>query len=305
MLSDSNENPQVEDDGIEEISMDTEIEIDGTTFTIQDLLAAQQRSSELEQEVGQLNDFKSSTMQLMSNEVSDEGRMRAARVVLSESGYSPQQIEEYMSQYSDAVNGGSEELEESPEEPAFTEGETSMNYQDEEARRRADATSEELRQYRLSMLQREMRQGVNKALDTNKDVDVLLGRLKSGDNSEAFDKARSSFEEQVHEQTVKMLQDRKSREGTFSEAWVGPTAQEATEKVLSTYRTVIGDIDSIGRAPETVSGESTFASKPPVPEPEFKAGMTRGDVDTSVQNWNTDVLSRLAEDTSAGDESKA
>tara|TARA_R100000655_G_scaffold84164_3_gene123776 strand:- start:2442 stop:3359 length:918 start_codon:yes stop_codon:yes gene_type:complete len=305
MLSDSNETPQVENDGIEEISMDTEIEIDGTTFTIQDLLAAQQRSSELEQQVGQLNDFKSSTMQLMSNEVSDEGRMRAARVVLSESGYSPQQIEEYMSQYSDAVNGGSEEPEESPEEPDFTEGETPMNYQDEEARRQAEATSEELRQYRLSMLQREMRQGVNNALDTNKDVDVLLGRLKSGDNSEAFDKARSSFEEQVHEQTVKMLQDRKSREGNFSEAWVGPTAQEATEKVLSTYRTVIGDIDSIGRAPETVSGESTFASKPPVPEPEFKAGMTRGDVDTSVQNWNTDVLSRLAEDSSASDESKA
>jgi|TARA_R100000458_G_C8274661_1_gene249672 hypothetical protein len=305
MLSDSNETPQVENDGIEEISMDTEIEIDGTTFTIQDLLAAQQRSTELEQQVGQLNDFKSSTMQLMSNEVSDEGRMRAARVVLSESGYSPQQIEEYMAQYSEAVNGGSEEFEESPEEPDFTEGETPMNYQDEEARRQAEATSEELRQYRLSMLQREMRQGVNNALDTNKEVDVLLGRLKSGDNSEAFDKARSSFEEQVHEQTVKMLQDRKSREGTFSEAWVGPTAQEATEKVLSTYRTVIGDIDSIGRAPETVSGESTFASKPPVPEPEFKAGMTRGDVDTSVQNWNTDVLSRLAEDTSAGDESKA
>tara|TARA_Y100001938_G_scaffold150674_1_gene242745 strand:+ start:1196 stop:2116 length:921 start_codon:yes stop_codon:yes gene_type:complete len=291
---------------VEEIGMDTEIEFEGKTYTLGDLMQAQSQMGEMQSQLNQLNEFKQSTVQLMSNDSNNDARMKAARVVLSESGYTPREIEEYMSEYGEALN-------EAPDvggEIDYTQEETSaepanMNYEDAEARAEASRASEELRQYRLQMLQREMQNGINNALDSNKQVEVLLGRLKSGDNTENYDKAKSSLQQQVHDQTMKVLQARKAREGTFSEAWVQDAAMEATNEVLGTYRTVIGDIDSIGRAPETVSGEPTLSSKPPVPEPEFKEGMTRGDVDTSVKNWNTDVLSRLAEESSAGDESKA
>ena len=291
---------------VEEISMDTEIEFEGRTYTLGDLMQAQSQMGDLQSKVDQLNEFKQSTVQLMSNNSNNDARMKAARVVLSESGYTPREIEDYMSEYGEALN----EAPDVGEEIDYAQEETSaepanMNYEDAEARAEASRTSEELRQYRLQMLQREMQNGINNALDSNKQVDVLLGRLRSGDNTENYDKAKSSLQQQVHDQTMKVLQARKAREGTFSESWVQDAAQEATNEVLGTYRTVIGDIDSIGRAPETVSGEPTLSSKPAVPEPEYKAGMTRGEVDTSVKNWNTDVLSRLAEQSSAGDESKA
>jgi hypothetical protein len=102
-----------------------------------------------------------------------------------------------------------------------------------------------------------------------------------------------------------MLQERRSREGNFSESWVEETAKQAADEVVGTYRTVIGDIDSIGRAPETVSGETQLSSTPPVPEPVYKDGMNRGDVDSAVTNWTTDALSRLAEESSVGEETKA
>ena len=291
---------------VEEIGMDTEIEFKGRTYTLGDLMQAQSQMGDLQTKVDQLSEFKQSTVQLMSNNSNNDARMKAARVVLSESGYSANEIEDYMSEYGEALNeapnvGGEIDYtqEETSAEPA------NMNYEDPQAREEAARATNELRQYRLQMLQREMQNGINNALDSNKQVDVLLSRLKTGDNTENYDKAKGSLQQQVHERTLKVLQDRKAREGTFSEAWVQDAATEATNEVLGTYRTVIGDIDSIGRAPETVSGEPTLSSKPPVPEPEFKPGMTRGDVDTSVKNWNTDVLSRLAEESSAGDESKA
>lgn len=309
-MSDETPVPQGSHPASDEISMDTEIEFEGRTYTLSDLMQAQSQMRDLQGQVDRLNEFKQSTVQLMSGAAGDEQRMQAARVILSESGYSAPEIEKYMSEYQNALSMPEEEY--SPEQEEEVEGaqmpleETSeMNYEDTQARQEAARTSEEFRQYRLSMLQREMQSGIHNALDTNKDVEVLLGRLKTGDNSEAFEKARGSLEQQVHDRTLKMLQDRKAREGNFNEAWVQDTAKQATEEVLGTYRTVIGDIDSIGRAPETVSGEPTLASKPPVPEPEFKPGMDRGTVDASVKEWNTDVLSRLAEDTSTDGESKA
>lgn len=298
-----------ENNEVEEIGMDTEIEFEGRTFTLGDLMQAQSQVNDLQGQVNQLNEFKQSTVQLMSNNTNEDQRLSAARVILSESGYSAPEIEEYMNDYQSALQtesvGGEQQPDFTQEETADLPAGESMNYQDSEARQQAAQANEELRQYRLQMLQKEMRQGVNNALDTNKDVDVLLSRLKSGDNTESYDNARTSLQQQVHDRTVKMLQDRKAREGSFNETWVEDAAAKATNEVLGTYRTVIGDIDSIGRSPETVSGETTLSSKPPVPEPEFKPGMTRGDVDTSVKNWNTDVLSRLAEESSAGDESKA
>ena len=291
---------------IEEIGMDTEIEFEGKTYTLGDLMQAQSQMGDMRSQLDQLNEFKQSTVQLMSNNVSDTDRGRAARVVLSESGYTPGEIEQYMTEYNQALNStpdvGGEinyEQEETSAEPA------SMSNEDPYAREAANKAQEELRQYRLQMLQREMQNGINNALDTNKEVEVLLGRLKSGDNLENYEKAKGSLQQQVHDQTMKVLQARKAREGTFNESWVQEAATEATNEVLGTYRTVIGDIDSIGRAPETVSGEPTLSSKPPVPEPQYKAGMTRGEVDTSVKAWNEDVISRLAEESSAGGESKA
>ena len=293
------------------ITLEDEIEIDGRVYTLGEIMEAKQNFDSLNQEVQGLREFKTHTNALMSNDLDSDARLKAARVVLSESGYTPEQIENYVNEYETAMNGeeGDYDYEYEEEDTESYEEESPEIMSDDpridEARRMAEESSNQLKQYRMEMLQKEMQRGINSAIDNNRDLGVILGRLNDDDNPEAFNNAKGRLEQQIHDQTLKMLQERRSREGTFSESWVEETARKAADEVVGTYRTVIGDIDSIGRAPETVSGETQLSSTPPVPEPTYKEGMNRGDVDSAVTNWTTDALSRLAEESSAGEETKA
>jgi len=293
------------------ITLEDEIEIDGRVYTLGEIMEAKQGYDTLNQEVEGLREFKTHTNALMSNNLDSDDRLKAARVVLSESGYTPEQIENYVAEYEQAMNGEEDDYDYDEEEDTESYEEESpeiMSQNDpriDEARRMAEESSNQLKQYRMEKLQKEMQRGINSAIDNNRDLGVILGRLNDDDNQEAFNNAKGRLEQQIHDQTLKMLQERRSREGNFSESWVEETAKQAADEVVGTYRTVIGDIDSIGRAPETVSGETQLSSTPPVPEPTYKEGMNRGDVDSAVTNWTTDALSRLAEESSAGEETKA
>ena len=283
-----------------------EIEVDGRIYTLSDIMQAKEQLESMSSEVESLRAFKESTNQLMSDNLGWDQKMQAARVVLSESGYTPEQIETYIQDYQGVMEEEDNTFEETEEDEPVMQYEPEEIQDDpriDEARSMARQSSAELKAYRLQMLQREMDRGIKNAIDTNGDISVLLGRLP--ENQEGQDNAKARLQQQVHDQTLRYLQERKAREGTFSEAWVDEAAERATNEVVGTYRTVIGDLDSIGRSPETVSGEPTLSSTPPVPEPEYKEGMNRGVVDKSVNDWTTDALSRLADETSAGEESKA
>lgn len=281
-----------------------EIEVDGRIYTLSDVMEAKEQLESMSSEIESLRAFKESTNQLMSDNLGWDQKMQAARVVLSESGYTPEQIETYIQDYQGVMEEEDNTFEEIEEdEPVMQEVEYEDDPRINEAQHVARQSAAEFKAFRLQMLQREMDRGIKNAIDTNSDISVLLGRLP--DNQEGKDNAKARLQQQVHDQTLKYLQERKAREGTFSEAWVDEAAERATNEVVGTYRTVIGDLDSIGRSPETVSGEPTLSSTPPVPEPEYKEGMNRGVVDKSVNDWTTDALSRLADETSAGEESKA
>ena len=91
---------------------------------------------------------------------------------------------------------------------------------------------------------------------------------------------------------------------THDEDWVAGEAAKAAESIAGNYRTVIGDIDGLGRSPETDSEMEILKSKPEVPAPEFKKGMDRGDADRDVREFNVDALNRMAAEISAGGETK-
>ena len=292
-------------------SSEDKIEVDGRIYTVKEMMETKQQLENLNNEVNSLRSFKESTNMLMSDNLGIDQKMQAARVILSESGYSPQQIEAYVTDYQQVMNQeeqGSDEVSFDDEEYTDDNDEEMDNeYMDDpridEARQMAEASSNELKSYRLQMLQKEMHRGVGNAVDKNKEILLLLNRLPEEEGGK--NNARSRIQQQVHDQTLKYLQERRAAEGSFNEAWVDEAAERAANEVVGTYRTVIGDLDSIGRSPETVSGEPTLSSTPPVPTPEYKEGMNRGVVDKSVNDWTTDTLSRLAEDSSVGEESKA
>jgi hypothetical protein len=173
------------------------------------------------------------------------------------------------------------------------------------AEERAEAAMREAREIRLRYLRDAMEKNVVSAIDGNPEIVKMLETLDKTRGREHATGAYRALQEQVREATLKNLYARRdSAGGVFNEDWVTDEAAKAAKAVAGNYRTVIGDIEGLGRSPET-DGELEFLkSKPEVKPPEFQKGMDRGMVDKSVRDFNVDALSRLAADESAGGETK-
>lgn len=164
----------------------------------------------------------------------------------------------------------------------------------------------ETRQMRLRMMRQEMEKGVTEAIDTNSDIAKMLFGLDKTRGREHASGAYQAIQDQIRKATLDRLYDRRDKTGgNFSEDWIQEEAAQAAADVAKSYSTVIGDLGQLGRTPETVSEMDTIAAKPPVAPPEFKKGMDRGSVDTVMREYNTDALSRIAMEVSAGGETKA
>ena len=163
-----------------------------------------------------------------------------------------------------------------------------------DAQNRAAVAEEEVRRIKAERLGTHMNDQITDAIDSVNDGRTLLGKLRELNGDEAAKNARAAIERDIRQTTLDMLRSRRDAAGTFNEAWVAEEARRATESVIAKYRSVIGDPNKLGRAPETASGSDYFASRKPVPAPKWKPGMRTGDVDGLLQDYNTDVLSRLA-----------
>jgi hypothetical protein len=173
------------------------------------------------------------------------------------------------------------------------------------AEERAEAALRETRDMRLRMLKTEMDKNVVSAIDGNPEIVKMLETLDKTRGREHAAGAWRALQEQVRETTLRNLYSRRDAEGgRFNEDWVADEAAKAAKAVAGNYRTVIGDIDGLGRSPETEGELEFLKSKPEVKPPEFQKGMDRGAVDKSVRDFNVDALSRMAADAAAGGETK-
>ena len=220
--------------------------------------------------------------------------------MLEGAGFNDDEIKEYVRDW----NNSQSQTDDEPEE--IEENAQQNKAQQMENDPRYDKLATETRQMRLRLMQQEMQKGVTEAIDSNSDIGKMLTGLDKTRGREHATGAYQAIQDQIRKATMDRLYERRDKTGgSFSEDWIQEEAARAAADVAKSYSTVIGDFDQIGRTPETVTEMDTLAAKPPVPVPEFKKGMDRGDVDTNVRAWNTDTLSRLAVETSAGGESKA
>lgn len=171
---------------------------------------------------------------------------------------------------------------------------------------RIEAALRETRQVRLRLMEQEMKKGVVSAIDTNQELAKMLMGLDKTRGREHATGAYEAIQDQIRKTTLERLYQRRDKSGgEFNEDWIQEEAAQAAADVAKSYSTVIGDLGQLGRAPETVSEMDAITAKPPVAPPDFKKGMDRGDVDKSVREFNTDALTRLAAEVSAGGETKA
>ena len=281
--------------------MSAMVEIDGETFSLSQLVDSLRKAGDLVDEVANLRDFQESTTKFMRRDGEPHQLAEAASRMLSGAGYDPEEIKEYISEWSNNSNASTEEDDNEADVDDSEQEEPPMKNDP-----RYDQLSRETRQMRLRLMQQEMQKGVTEAIDSNSDIGKMLTGLDKTRGREHATGAYQAIQDQIRKATMDRLYERRDKSGgNFSEDWIQEEAARAAADVAKSYSTVIGDFDQIGRTPETVTEMDTLAAKPPVAVPEFKKGMERGDIDTNVRAWNTDSLSRLAMETSAGGESKA
>lgn len=285
-----------QDDGLE---MDTELELeDGTVVTLGDLMRQAAQANQLQGRVQDLTKFQENATRLMRGEEPDP---QAAYEVLRGAGFSDNEARQYAQEYVDGETqraGGAQEDDD-------VQIEKMLKQTTRAAEERAEAAMRETREMRLRLLKEQMDKNVVAAIDRNPEIVKMLETLDKTRGREHAAGAWRALQEQVREATLKNLYARRDASGgQFNEDWVTDEAAKAAKAVAGNYRTVIGDIEGLGRSPETEGELEVLKSKPPVAAPEFKPGMDRGAVDKNVRDFNVDALSRLAADVAAGGETK-
>jgi len=283
------------------IDLDAKVLLGGTEVNVRDLANAREELAKAREEMDQLSKFREAALTVMRQDVPADMKTEAARQLLRDSGFPEDEIDRQVGAW---AQGGQEEYEmvdenEDPEVEAQSEEDDDADVDLVaqsilDAQNRAAIAEEEVRRIKAERLGTHMNDQITGAIDSVDDGRTLLGKLRELNGDEAAKNARAAIERDIRQTTLDMLRSRRDAAGTFNEAWVAEEARRATESVIAKYRSVIGDPNKLGRAPETASGSDYFASRKPVPTPKWKPGMRTGDVDGLLQDYNTDVLSRLA-----------
>jgi hypothetical protein len=286
------------DENNDELDMDTELELeDGSVVKLGELMQQAQQARQLESRVQDLTRFQQNATKLMRGESPD---VQAAYEVLRGAGFNDEEARQYAQEYVDGESGG-QEAEVGEDEQI----ERMLKQSTRAAEERAEAALRETREMRLRMLKTEMDKNVVSAIDRNPEIVKMLETLDKTRGREHAAGAWRALQDQVREATLKNLYSRRDAEGgRFSEDWVADEAAKAAKAIAGNYRTVIGDIDGLGRSPETEGEIEFLKSKPEVKPPEFQKGMDRGAVDKSIRDFNVDALTRLSAETAAGGETK-
>ena len=270
-----------------EINLDSKITFDGQEVSISALI-------EQNREVGRLREYRENATSLMQGEtIPVERREKAMRYLLSQEGYAPDQIDEYI-QASRGVP-----MEQPAQDPQPQQHEMSA-----EEKLRISEIENRQAQLNVEMMKRDLDASIERTMESNPRIKSLIGKSKELVGDEGLDARVEAIRDEVRRATMDSMRNRKSRGERFDNSWFIQETDKAADAVFERIRSVIGDPDKIQRAPETASDADSFVNKPPVAEPTFEKGDNMGTATTKSHDWTTDTLARLAEDVSQGGESR-
>ena len=281
---------------------------DGTEVTLADLM---QNRKDL-QEAVEINDTLQKDLQevgvLFQAGITQDRRENAIRNVLENLGYEDEQIGKYLeaTRQAPAPKPEPEEVEEIelpdlPDENEDIEDSSGGEQEDTMTAEREQILRQELEAQRAElhkMRVRELRENLNRQLDTalksNADFQRLIESARSTRGDEGVKQAEQTLRAQLEQRALERMQARRATAGTFEDSWMSEEVEKAVEPVVGTFRSVIGDIDKLGRSSETVTGldaQEILRSKP-IPAPEYKAGMSLTDVESDVKAFASDTIKR-------------
>jgi hypothetical protein len=285
------------------LDLDSTVRVGGQDVSIKELVDARENLEYLRQDYSKLVSFRDATSKVMRPDVDPSVKEQAARQLLVDMGYQGEEVDNYVNDWMQSQQGATnvnENVDTTPEGDDDDGSAEQVANAIMQAQQEAQSAREQLDRMRAEQLNGRMNSQIVVGLDLNRDARTMLSKLEEINGKEAVANARSAFERDIRQQAMDNLKARRAAAGTFEEAWVTEEAARATDQVLAKYRSVIGDPNRLGRAPETDSSASAFANRKPVSAPTWKPGMSTGDIETALNAYNTDALSRLAANLDTG-----
>jgi len=279
------------------------------TTSLGDLMAAAQQG-------GKLEDYQKDVRTMLLEDPSSQGYRQAAERVLKSQGFSAVEIQEYLNppqapggeeeedvdeileRYEKEMGVGHDEEEEGSQEVAALKAEVAALKQAVARQGQADATRDH------EAYTRTLEQSVNTQLDSNERLRVVfgaLGRHNSGD-PEYLKKVRPKYADQVRQRALQMLRERVAREGQehFRTSWIESATALAATAVGEDLAAVIGNLDTLGRSPETASQMQVPLKKVEPPKPGTQA--TAAETEQGLEAWLNYRINKAAQ---GGGETKA
>ena len=279
------------------LDLDSTVRVGGQDVSIKELVDARENLEYLRQDYSKLVSFRDATSKVMRPDVDPQVKEQAARQLLVDMGYQGQEVDNYVNDWMQSQQGATnvnENVDTTPEGDDDDGSAEQVANAIMQAQQEAQSAREQLDRMRAEQLNGRMNSQIVVGLDLNKEARTMLSKLEEINGKEAVANARSAFERDIRQQAMDNLKARRAAAGTFEEAWVTEEAARATDQVLAKYRSVIGDPNRLGRAPETDSSASAFLNRKPVSAPTWKPGVSSGDIETALDAYNKDALTRLA-----------
>lgn len=291
------------------MNLDSTIQVDGEEISIKELVSARD-------EAVKLKEYNEHARTLISPAGSDDQtRESAVRYLMTQEGYSSQDIEEYINWTNNQDQP--EQVETPTVQPEYTPTPESESYdpdsllnQQEQYRIQQEQIMKEQEQQRLNaiedrqqrlgaeMMKKELNNAIDTTMQSHDSIAKLMGIESGGDNR------RDVLRHEVETEMLQSLRNRRSAGEQFNPNWFAEEAGKAAKSVYDKFSSVIGDPDKIQRSPETATEDSMF-NKPPVDPPSYQKGDSMGDINNKAREWTLDTLLRSAQDGATGGDSKA
>ena len=284
------------------MNLDSTIKVDGQEISVRDLINSRDENANLKA-------YNEQARKLIApNQGGSEDRASAIRFLMTQEGYQPNEIDEYV-QWTEQVESGEyvqqpQQQEQYAEEPQY-EGEQfdeQQYYQEQIMREQDKARMNEIeaRQSRIGteMMKKEMSNAIDGIMSSNSQLAKLM------DVNEGNESRLKVLRQEVETSMMESLRKRRASGENFNNSWFTEEAGKAAGSVYDKFSSVIGDPDKIQRAPETATEDSLF-NKPPVTPPKYEKGDDMGSINTKTREYTLDTLLRGAREGAAGGESKA
>lgn len=259
---------------------------DGRRVTLGDLLKVQE-------EVESLREYRDLARKIVTNDGTiDEDYEIAARHIMYDAGFEPDQIDEWVEAQKQAARGGGVVPFEDEEYMSDTNRQQAPT--DDGLRREIEALKAELREVRsraegtdVRTLEQALSEKVSGAVSSEELARVLDRINDLGGDPEA----RKKFaQDEIRRITLENIKRRRSSGAQFNPQWFDEETQKAAKEVADKFRTVIGDPDKLRRAPETDAGQDWLIPRGPVKDPDLPKNADISQRISEAQRFGTEKL---------------